>query len=180
MELIDNFSLLSKEEQRQFAEKFLQLINESKAFSNEAMFTEIDSTYRVEANEMDGSLDIFVYLENIDYWRSFETEDLESASWEWNYSPSSEQAVAREFKTLEASIEGYKVELIVDDVPNEEQKGDGITIEDHQEHSEDVGIGSYEFWGEVGYDSRIHEWESGSGTVACHSDALIHFNVSKQ
>ena len=47
-------------------------------------------------------------------------------------------------------IDGYNIELEISDV----DANDTVEIEVDSISHEDAGIGSYEYWGEVGYDSR--------------------------
>lgn len=177
MELIDNFSLLTQEEQMQFAVELLKKINETGVFSDTIKLDQIDSDYGVEANDMDGSLMIYLTLDRIDYTREFATDDLDQDPWEYDYTQNSEKDAEQVFKTTKAVLDGYDLELQVDDIPNEVRED--TEIESSRTYQEDDGIGWHEFWGDVSYDSRPYERTEAQGTVACHGDALLSIRVER-
>lgn len=177
MELIDNFSLLTKEEQMQFAVELLNKVNETGIFSDTIKLDQIDPDYGAEANDMDGSLTIYIDLDRLDYSREFATDDVDQDTWEYEYIQDAEEAALKTFKTTKAVLDGYDLELRIEDMPNEEQEG--TEIESSRSHHEDDGIGWHEFWGDVSYDSRPYERTSARGNILCYSDALLSIRVER-
>lgn len=177
MELIDNFSLLTKEEQMQFAVELLKKINETGVFSDTIKLDQISPDYGTEANDMDGSLTIYLDLDRLDYSREFVTDDIDQDSWEYEYIQDSEEAATQVFKTTKAVLDGYDLELQVLDVANEERED--TEIESSRAYQEDDGIGWHEFWGDVAYDSRSSERTAARGNILCYSDALLSIKVER-
>lgn len=178
MELIDNFSLLTKEEQMQFAVELLKKINETGVFSDTIKLDQISPDYGTEANDMDGSLTIYLDLDRLDYSREFVTDDIDQIYGDYEYIQDSEEAAAQVFKTTKTVLDGYDLELRVEDLPNEEREDE--EIESTKTYHEDDGIGWHEFWGDVAYDSRPSERTAAQGTIPCHSDALLSIRVERQ
>lgn len=177
MELIDNFSLLTKEEQMQFAVELLKKINETGVFSDTIKLDQINPDYEAEANDMDGSLTIYIDLDRLDYSREFATDDVDQDPWEYEYIQDAEEAAAQVFKTTKAVLDGYDLELRIEDIPNEERED--TEIESSRSYHEDDGIGWHEFWGDVAYDSRPSERTAARGNILCYSDALLSIRVER-
>jgi hypothetical protein len=64
---------------------------------------------------------------------------------------------------MEAVIEGYKVSLDISDVDEDE----AIEVEVDNISHEDSGIGSYEYWGHMEYDSQPYVEVEGTIVKAC-------------
>ena len=174
MAVIENFAALSPAEQREFAEALIKTINSEHIFSDDADF----KIYEVDAEDLDGSLVISV--ENTDYvnvkreatWAT--SADLgpdddaattfPSSDHDVDYADSIYADFKRSLKTLSAEIEGYTVSVYdvmeVDEGAVEEVEVDEVT-------QEDDGIGSYEYWGRIEYDSRPYLEVSGTVTKQC-------------
>lgn len=147
--VIENFSALSQEELKQFAEKLLDKINTENIFSKETDFRFSDSD-AIWADEMTG--DLIIALDTVDdvyvavkaTWQAPEDDpgDCEDADEE---SPDFAEVFSKE-----VIIDGYKVTLSVDDYDFVER--DDVQVDSYSH--EDSGIGYYEFWGQTGYDSH--------------------------
>ena len=172
MSVIQNFSVLPVQEQRQFAADLINKINSSKIFSDDAVFSLDD----VEANDITGGLYLEVtakdvYFERDVTWDENDDEDILSY-----YGPRSSMPdgldfvesvfsdVMAGFKVKSATLDGYTLE-IEDVADTADEKIEEIEVK-HVRH-EDAGIGHYEYWGYEGYDSRPYiEVEAKAGCTA--------------
>lgn len=167
MTIIENFAALSIKEQVEFAKTLLRTINSEKIFSDETIFEFQD----VEADDLTGGLLISIsHTDPISISRkaSWIAGDEEGAGEdpgeETDYANSVFVDVKKAFKTLAAVIEGYQVSLHIDDLDENYDIDAEIDI-DRISH-ENSGIGSYEFWGDKGYDSNPYVEVDGTITRA--------------
>lgn len=169
MSIIENFAELSAQEQRSFAEALVKTINSERIFTADTDFA-ID---KVEPYEMSGDLVIEItQTDPIEVsrnatWTALDEDSAEEAAGEYeedvDYEGSTFEALEKAFKTLSATIDGYTVSLQVDDMESEEFSGATVKRISH----EDDGIGEYEYWGHVGYDSRPYVEVEGTIVTAC-------------
>jgi hypothetical protein len=172
MTIIENFAALSIKEQVEFAKTLLKTINSEKIFSDETVFEFQD----VEADDLTGGLLISIsHTDSISVSRgaSWTAGDEEGAEEdpgeEADYTNSIFVDAKKALKTLSAVIEGYQVSLHIDDVDENYDVDAEISI-DRISH-EDSGIGSYEFWGDKGYDS--HPYVEVDGTITRAYDCTL-------
>lgn len=178
MEMIENFAVLSAEEQLEFAEDLVATINSESTFTNETNFKVLS----VEADDTTGDLMIeidhedFISVPRAATWTCIYEDDVYSdPGYDADYGESIYDEAKQAFKTLSAEIEGYQVELDIADVDEEE------TVEvdvDYYSH-EDAGIGSYEFWGHTGYDSRPYIEVNGTITKACSLALALFVSIAE-
>lgn len=183
--VIENFSLLTKEELKQFAEKLLNKINAENIFSSETNF-ELDDTAwwgtkdangaritgAFQTDDMTGDLDIaIVTTDDVSASVKATWQASEDDPYDFDYA-SEEDPNFDELFGEEAIIDGYKVTLEVSDydfIENEDVEVDDYT-------KEDSGIGSYEYWGHTGYDS--HSYLEVEGTLTNTYKVYLSLNVS--
>lgn len=164
MSVIENFAALSTQEQRAFAEALVKTINTEKTFIDDELV--ISS---VEADEMTGDLIIEldaddVYVNRRATWQSADDEDSAYVKPEEpEYEDSIFDDVKSTFKTLSAEIDGYTLTLDVADIGDEEIAEVEVDSISH----EDAGIGQYEYWGDIGYDSRPYLEVTGTLVTSC-------------
>ena len=171
--LIKNFAAIPFQEQMKFAEALLKTINSESIFSSEVDFEII----KVEADELDGSLMIEVsHTGTIEVSRkaTWQASDEENASVDPGYDADYEESIytdaEKSFKTLSAMIEGYKVSLDIAEVDEVETTEIEVATISH----EDSGIGHYEYWGEIGYDSHPYVEVKGTIVKACDCALTIY------
>lgn len=171
--IIENFNLLSQEELETFATDFVKKINEANILSGDIEF-KIDS---VESNEITG--DLYIAVSNTDdyllpvvrsaTWTCGDEDELHDRPEDPDYAESIYQDARASFKETPAELDGYLISIDIDDVDTEEYEESAI--EDWS--NEDAGIGSYEYWGHVGYDSRPYLEVEGTITWNCSVNATI-------
>ena len=172
MNVIENFSLLSKQEQRAFAEALLKTINSESTFIDGHPFEIYEGNGGFYADETTGDITIdvahqgLIEIEREATWpgESPEMYDLE-------FFNTDEEDAEKVFKTTEAIIDGYKVTLGIADT-------DYKDITDYRVErstSGDSGIGGYEYWGTRGYDS--HPYTESVGVVTINYDLAIYLTV---
>lgn len=178
MEMIENFAALSAEEQREFAEALVATINSESTFTNETNFKVLS----VEADDTTGDLIIDIDHEDlIDIrreasWTCIDEDEVYSdPGYDADYTESIYTEAKAAFKTLSTEIEGYQVELDIADVDVEETVE--VDVDDYSH--EDAGIGSYEFWGHTGYDSRPYIEVNGTITKACSLALALFVSVAE-
>ena len=152
MAVIENFAALSEQEQIEFAEALVKTINTEKTFAD-VNFTISD----VGVDDMTGQLFVeATHDDTLEIKRkaSWQAEDSESAELDPGYDADYKQSIyedaAQAFKTLSATLEGYRVSVSVEDV---DDAAEGSVQIDNLSH-EDSGIGNYEYFGFTGYDSN--------------------------
>lgn len=173
MEIIENFAALSEQEQKAFAEALIKTINSESTFSSETDFKLLE----IEADEMTGGL----YIKTITTspiearckasWTAADKDDAYSEPYGADFITNTYDEVKKSFNTEDAVIDGYAVTLneIYDiDEKFTDAEVDSIT-------DEDGGIGPYEFWGELGYDSS--EYVEVTGTLVYDCTCTIFFYV---
>lgn len=178
MSIIENFAALSAQEQREFAEALLKTINSERIFSDQTNFELID----IEASDLTGGLYISVAQTNpIEVvrkatWQVSDEDEAENFArdyeYEVNYESDIDDDALKAFKTGSAVIDSYKVEIEIDDV---DEEYDPVDVEVEHISHEDAGIGSYEFWGDRGYDSRPYVEVKGVIVKSC--DCSLSFYV---
>jgi hypothetical protein len=172
MAIIENFAELSEQEQRAFAETLMKTINSEHIFTGESDLTVTE----VDADDMDGGL--YIVATN-----TAPIEVVRSATWQADeesvYSPEPDlvdyaddiyTTVERTFKIKETTIGDYYVAL--SEVSDVDAEVEDVDV-DSMSH-EDSGIGSYEYWGEVGYDSHPYVEAEGTITVSCTCDFVFY------
>lgn len=164
MSVIENFAALSVQEQRDFAETLVKTINTEKTFTDYELKVET-----VEADDMTGGLVIELAHEELieitrnATWTCGDSEEAEDKPDDAEFENYVWEDAKQVFKTLTADLEGYSLELDISDADVE----DTVEVEAEHVSHEDAGIGHYEFWGDVGYDSRPYCEVEGTITQAC-------------
>lgn len=169
MAVIENFDAISVQEQMKFAEALLKTINSERIFSDQNNF----ELRGVEAAAFTGGLYIEVKqtnpieVERRATWTAANEDDAESAAYDLDadYDNSLDEDALKAFKTSLAVIDGYNVELQIDDV-DEEIKPVEVEVEDISH--EDAGIGHNEFWGVSSFDSRPYVAVKGTLVHSCN------------
>ena len=174
--MVENFTMLSVEEQIEFAKTLLETINSEKVFSDETNFEFQD----VEPDDITGGLQITASITNpISVRRraawSAGTEEgaEEDPGNNAEYENLLRDDVKKSFKTLVNTVGGYSVSLQIDDIEEDETTDAEVEIS-HLSH-EDSGIGSYEYWGFKGYDS--HPYVEVEGIITRLCDCNLTFYV---
>ena len=167
MSIIENFSTLTAQEQQQFAAELIAKINERNIFTDDFDF-ELDSANPPEASDMTG--DLFIYTANSEeypvqvvrsaQWTAWDYDSMDSAK-DVDYHEYYTKDVLNSLKTTTAEIDGYKVTIEVED--GDEDRVVEVEVTDYS--AEDAGIGSYEYFGERGYDSQPYYEVYGDLTV---------------
>ena len=147
--VIENFSVLSQAELEQFAKKLIDKINAEKIITTEADFAILNDPDAVWASDITGNLIINL--------AAIEVASAVDASWTaaeddpYDYNDAEEGSPDFDdvFKK-EVVVDGYKVTLSIDDYDRIEN----LEVEVDDYSREDSGIGRYEFWGHIGYDSH--------------------------
>lgn len=179
MAVIENFSVLSEEEQRDFAEALVKTINSERTFTDEADF----KVSAVEADETTG--DLIIELEHDELisiareatWTCGDEDEVHSdPGYDADYSDSIYEDVKKAFKTMTTEIEGYAVELDIADVDEEET----VEVEVDGYSHEDAGIGHYEYWGYRGYDSEPYIEVEGTLVKACSCALALIVGAAEQ
>lgn len=170
MSVIENFALLSEQEQKDFAEALVKTLNTEKTFAD--FDFKVDS---VEADDMTGGLVIELSHDDpIDItrnatWTCGDSEEAEDTPEDEEYENYLWEDAKQAFKTLNAELEGYTIELEISDADAEET----VEVDAEKVSHEDSGIGHYEYWGYVGYDSHPYCEVEGTITQACS----IYFSI---
>lgn len=161
--MIENFSLLSPEEQKQFAADLIAKLNAAGTLSNETF-----NIFDIESDALDGSLYIGINadttIERAATWQCGDREDASSVNDTYEFLELNAVDAKQLFKTTATEFEGYLLEVVGLEI-------DDYKIEDvskvYSISNEDAGIGSYEFWGEIGYDSQPYCEVEGALAVNC-------------
>ena len=168
MEMIENFAMLSFEEQKAFAEELLKTINTEHTFSSETNF-EIAG---VEADELSGSLIVQVSQTNpINVsrkatWSCDSADDAEDdPGFEADYEEYLFDDAKKSFKTTAMTIADYTVILELSDVDEVGEEAVEVIVDEIS--NEDAGIGDYEYFGARGTDSRPYCEVSGTIVRSC-------------
>lgn len=172
--MIDNFNALSPEEQMKFAQELVAKLNTAQTFLS-GYEMKLDE---LEANELDGSLDIFFSVEDFEVGREAEWQAADEdeayrtpSRFDVDFIGREEDEVRAEFKATQAEFEGYTLEIAnlqIDDYEISDAEVDSTT-------DEDAGIGHYEYFGFEGYDSR--PYVQVEGTVYCNCSISGCLNV---
>ena len=170
MSVIENFNLLSEQEQQQFAEQLVAKINAENIFLPENVLKVLE----VGADELTGNL--WISLDHEDsivaarpagwtVWSEDDTHHPEEEDIEFYNDIKTD--VQAEFKTMSAVIDGYKVTVDIDVL---DWDRDDIEVDSVDE--QDDGF-EYEYWGMSGYKDES-SWEC-EGTVyyACGVGILL-------
>ena len=167
MTVIEDFNLLSEEEQIKFAEDLVAKINAEHLFTSEVNWVLND----VWANEQDGNLEISLIDE--------EGLDLElEATWQCGDEDEAERDPGHDVADIESAfsaatyyfkdttpvtVDGYTLTLEVTDA----EAGDTVEVYADEVSEEDDGIGWYDHFGYQGYDSRPYIEVSGRIVKNC-------------
>ncbi len=174
MAVIENFDAISVQEQIKFAEALLNTINSERIFTDQTNF-ELES---VEADEFTGGIIIGVKqtnpieVERKAAWTAANEDDAESDPDDADYDNDIDDDVLKSFKVGSAIIDGYKVEIAVDDVNADYRP---VEVEVDRISHEDAGIGHNEFWGVSSFDSR--PYVAVVGTIVESCDCALSFYV---
>lgn len=176
--MVENFSVLSEEEQLTFATDLVNKLNSENIFTSEIDF-KID---KVEADELSGDLYISVSHDELfavprkATWKCDSVDEVEEGPGiDAEYANSPLDDVKKAFTVLSAEVDGYSVAIDVDDV--DEGNNLEVIVDDYSE--EDDGIGSYEYWGHVGYDSRPYVEVTGTAIKGCSCYLTIYVEPLK-
>jgi hypothetical protein len=167
MAVTEIFSNLSREELQEFVAKLIKTINSEHIFTDKVEL-KLDTHYDIEASDFDGNLYIPVTHEDtIDIerdanWICYNEEDRFDAD-DPEFENSIEEDAEDFFKTLSTTIEGYRVDLEVNDVDEDAT----VSVDVSSCSEEDGGIGEYEYWGHIEYDSQPYYAVEGVITQAC-------------
>lgn len=166
MAVIENFATLPVEEQKKFAESLIKTINSENIFTADTNFKFFD----LAVDDFTGGLTIMldhdtpVEVRREATWACMTEEEARSdPGYDAYYTNSLFEDAKKAFKTLSTTINGYMVLLELDDV--DEEKTTDIEVENYS--FEDDGIGDYEFWGQIGHDSRPYIEVVGTIVKAC-------------
>jgi hypothetical protein len=181
MSIVENFNELSETALLAFAEDLINKLNASDAFKTEITL----QTYELQTSELTGDLTIFAIPEGDERvevavpaeWSCSTEDDLDDIPDEYNLdtfdlNSSAEEAAKELFKESSVVIDGYKIDLIVNEV--EREKIVDTIVENH--YDDDSGIGSYEYFGATGYDS--HPFVAIEGKLVYECRLLIELTVS--
>ena len=154
MDRIENFAVIPAKDQIAFATALLKTINSEKTFHDEVQFEIVG----VEPDDITGGLTIDIsHSDPIKVYRDAswtcareEEASDEPTDFETDFANYLMDDAKKAFKAESTVIEGYKVTLEVVDV----DAGETIDVEVEDISHEDAGIGSYDYWGHSGYDSR--------------------------
>ena len=174
--VIENFATLPVEEQIKFAKDLIEKLNLGNTFTDETDFEFQD----VEPDDVTGGLWVIASTSNPigvrreATWTAGDEDDAyEDPGVDADYEAFLTTDVKNSFKTLATTFDGYNVSLQLDDA--EEDDTINAEIEVDKISHEDAGIGSYEFWGHVGYDS--HPYVEVTGTIVKACDCNVSFYV---
>lgn len=166
MPVIENFTELSTQEQKEFANSLIEKINTEKLFSEDARFI----VTGIAADDFTGGLWIDVSLvspievRRSAIWTCGNAEYADEAPNNPDFGGNRiEDAVKNALKTLSTDLEGYTISL--DDLDMD--AGEITAVEVNKIKAEDAGIGEYEFWGHVEYDSHPYFEVEGILTQEC-------------
>jgi hypothetical protein len=179
MSVIENFSAISAEERLAFAEALVKTVNSENIFTSDTNFKVLE----VDADETTG--DLYIILETDDLvlverdatWSCGDEEEAyEDPGYDADYAQSVFDDAKKAFKTLKTEIDGYDIELSIDDVDEEET--DEVIVETCRD--EDAGIGSYEYWGHMEYDSQPYVEVEGTIVKACNLSLSLIVGAAAQ
>ena len=180
MNVIENFTELSVQEQKEFAEKLVATVNSEHTLSDEASFKILE----VSADELTGDLvvditnpdeELIAVKREASWTCGDEDETTNDPGYDAEYQESLTNDAAKALKTAAFEFEGYTINVdvyVVDEVETSE------VIVDEYSH-EDSGIGSYEYWGFHGHDSRPYLEVSGTLVKACGIGVSLVVSASK-
>ena len=179
MTVIENFATLSVEEQIKFAKDLIEKLNLEKIFTDETKFIFED----VEPDDVTGGLWILtnstdsIMISRKATWSAADKEDAEyeDPGRDADYHYSILDDAKKSFKTLATVLDGYNVSLQIEDDNISENEASRAEIEIDKISHEDSGIGSYEFWGQVDYDS--HPYLEVTGTITKAYDCPVTIYV---
>ncbi len=179
--LIENFAELSAQELKEFADGLIGKINAEHLFAPDIELRLCDDGQdNIVPDEMTGDLDIYVEP----------TEEViisREASWTCGIDDNADSLpdddpeyfcniladIESAFPTKTISIDGYSVIIKAFDWSDwdAEEVSEVTSVEE-----EDDGIGSYEYWGSISYDSR--PYQAVEGFIDCVASIYISLTVS--
>lgn len=182
--LIENFAELSAHELKKFADDIINKVNAEHLFAPdiELRLTD-DGQDNIVPDEMTGDLDIYVEpTEDVLVGRgAYWTCDIDDENYDRgtpedpDYFDTIMKDIKKAFPTKTVSIDGYSVTIEAYDW------GDCDTGEVREVTSveeDDDGIGSYEYWGEIGYDSR--PFLAVEGIIDCPTSLYVSLIVTPE
>lgn len=173
MSVIENFAVLSEQEQHEFAAKLLEKINSEKIFSDTVSF----QLNGVEADDFTG--DLWILLSDINSlkvaraatWNTYDDTDKPEDEDTIEYENTSEVDIIKTFKTSAATVDDYTISIAVDDYNENEI----VDVEVTGSKEADDGIGDYEYFGFRGYDS--HPYYEMEGILVRDYDCYLSLRV---
>ena len=179
MNAIENFAELPFDEQKKFAEALIKTINSENIFTDATNF----KVSGVETDELSGGL--IITLEHDDpisvsrkaTWTCANEDELDAdPGYDADYANYLFEDAKKAFKTLSAEIEGYKISLDIEDVDEEET----VEVEVNSYSHEDSGIGEYDYWGHIGYDSQPYIEVEGTIVTDCTCSLTLYVEPSDE
>ena len=178
MSIIENFAVLSEKELSEFAATLVEKINSESIFSTEIKFKVAD----LEANNLTGELAIDVSpdepisVPRKAYWQAESEDTAASDTSDAEYVDLIANEAKKVFKTTSAVIDGYKVTLGIYDA----DATDTLEVIVDDISHEDSGIGSYEYWGDRGYDSHPYVEVRGTLVEACYLGIVLYVEPAEE
>jgi hypothetical protein len=179
MSVIYNFNELSESELQAFAAGIVEKINSESILTSDVNF----KIYSVEADDMTGDLAISLTHDGLievprpATWQCANEEDrFDDPDFDAEYDNKFIEDLKNSFKTLKTTIDGYDVEVDIDDYDDEET----VEVDVDSYSEEDAGIGRYEYWGEIGYDSRPYVEVEGTVVRGCSCAITIYISPAKE
>lgn len=177
MTIVENFDLLSDQEQKTFAKEIISKINTEQAFGPDLVF-KLDET-SIWADSTTGGINLRVtpeqplFIKRKAYWQCYDEEVTNEFHWsDAEFQDTLDEAAEAYFRTLTTETDCYKIYLEVLDV---ERVGEYEIVEYTDVDKSDGGIGYYEYFGATGIDSRpFYEIE---GTVGAKCNCLLNFYI---
>ena len=181
--LIENFAELSAQELKEFADGLISKVNADHLFAPDIELRLCDDSQdNIVPDEMTGDLDIYVepteevIIGREAYWSCGMDDDYEYGTPEDpDYSYGILEDIKKAFPTKTVSIDGYSVTIEAYDYADWDTGEVGKIISATED---DDGIGSYEYWGEIGYDSR--PFMAIEGVIDCPTSIYVSLTVSPE
>ena len=179
MDRIENFAAIPFKDRVLFADSLIKTINSEKIFCEEIHLDLVG----VEPDDITGGLILKVSpvgpitVTRKASWTCDTEEDAEDvpANSETDFENYLMEDTKKAFKTLETIIEGYKVSLEVSDVDEDDRLDPEVEVTTISH--EDDGIGSYEYFGFTGTDSRPYVVVEGTLTTRCDCNLELYVEV---
>jgi hypothetical protein len=174
MHTVLDFNAMSEAELTQFASNIVQKINSEKLFSsyNEFKVEGVETHGVVNILFVDISHDETISVPREASWQCGVDENPASVPEYPDYENDLSDDAKNAFKTMSVNIDGYRVSLVIEDADSETAITD-VEVTDYR--NEDSGIGQYEFWGEIGYDT--HPYTQVYGNLFCECRCVLYLEI---